>query len=103
MIGFVSRQHKQRPTYVDPDGVEGRERGTGDLASRQLRRLLDDPAVKVVHARVLEDPVVVPFEARAAFWAEAQRRMAASIFAEFTGTAWTDDRHHRLLLVAESC
>jgi hypothetical protein len=87
--------------YIDSEGTRWSRRG-GTLVGKALGRRLRDQQTLVLH-HYLGELNDVPATAREAFWAEAEGKMAASGFSDFTGIEFKDEARRHLLVISESC
>lgn len=88
--------------FTDADGVLWRRRGTACVDEKRLRKLLRDPAVRVLHDYI-GDVTEVPFGERGAFWASAQDSMAKHSHSDFVGSEFKNDAFEHLLVIHECC
>ncbi|NYJ07832.1 hypothetical protein [Petropleomorpha daqingensis] len=87
---------------TDADGVVWRRRGRDFVDEKRLRKLLRDPAVRVVHD-YLGEVADVPPDDRTAFWERALDLMARSAHSDFVAAEFTNESHAHLLVVHEYC
>ncbi len=88
--------------FTDTAGVLWRRRGRDNVDEKRLRKLLLDPAVRVLHD-YLGDVTEVPAHERQAFWATAQESMAKDPHSDFVGSEFKNDAFEHLLVVHEHC
>ena len=88
--------------FTDAAGVVWRRRGRGHVDEKRLRKLLLDPAVRVLHD-YLGDVTEVPSGEREAFWTSAQESMSADPYADALGSEFKNDALEHLLVVHENC
>ncbi len=88
--------------FTDATGVVWRRRGTAYVDEKRLRRLLLDPAVRVLHD-YLGEVTEVPSGEREAFWASARRSMARDPNSDFVGSEYKNAVFEHLLVIHENC
>lgn len=88
--------------FTDANGVLWRRRGTAYVDDKRLRKLLRDPAVRVLHDYI-GDVTELPSSERGAFWASAQDSLAESCHSDFVGSEFKNDAFERLLVIHEYC
>jgi hypothetical protein len=88
--------------FIDANGVLWRRRGTAHVDDKRLRKLLRDPAVRVLHDYI-GDVTEVPSGEREAFWASAQDSMAKYSHSDFVGSEFQNDAFEHLLVIHEYC
>ena len=88
--------------FTDAAGVLWRRRGRDRLDDKRLRKLLLDPAVRVLHD-YLGGVIEVPSSEREAFWASAQDSMLKDPHSDFVGSEFKNASSEHLLVVHEDC
>ena len=88
--------------FTDAKGIVWRRRGTAYVDDKRLRKLLRDPAVRVLHDYIGDVTEVPPGE-REAFWTSAQDSMAKNPHCDFVGSEFKNDAFEHLLVIHEYC
>ena len=88
--------------FTDATGVLWRRRGRDYVDEKRLRKLLLDPAVRVLHD-YLGDVTEVLSGEREAFWSSAQDSMSKDPHSDFVGSEFKNDAFEHLLVVHEHC
>jgi hypothetical protein len=88
--------------FTDANGVLWRRRGTAYVDEKRLRKLLRDPAVRVLHDYI-GDVTEVPSSERGAFWASTQDSMDKYPHSDFVGSEFKNDAYEHLLVIHEYC
>lgn len=93
-------------SWTDKDGTAWRRIGKEPLDRKEVRRLYDDPAVRVVLFYGTE-PAVVPLDERQALYERMapvlRRDPGADPFADFVFFKYRDDARNVLLAIEEYC
>ncbi|GAA3169689.1 hypothetical protein GCM10010531_23450 [Blastococcus jejuensis] len=88
--------------FTDADGTIWRRRGVTHVDEKRLRKLMRDPAVRVLHD-YLGHATEVPSGEREAFLASAQDLMAKYPNSDFVGSEFKNDASEHLLVIHEYC